>query len=94
MGALDTVLAQREMHVRLFKLGHQFVNEAKTYGKIIITELGKPDHLRTIRPSNMKGIAGGARVLYLSALLASHHAVKVKNTFAKGSSSSLRATLC
>jgi hypothetical protein len=43
----------------LFHLGHGFVSAAKTYGKIIISELSVPVSRKTIKPIDVGGIAGG-----------------------------------
>ena len=48
----------------LFHLGHGFVSVAKTYGKIIISELSVPDQNKTIKPINVGGIAGGTSLAH------------------------------
>lgn len=39
----------------------EFTDAALTYGRIIISESQLPDHLKTIKPVNFGGVAGGAK---------------------------------
>ena len=50
-----------EKYTSLQKLGHDFVYAAKTYGKIIISEVHLDPQKKTIKPSSIGGIAGGAK---------------------------------
>ncbi|KYR00520.1 Histidine kinase A [Tieghemostelium lacteum] len=52
----------------LSKLAHDFVYTAKIYGKVIISELTLPLHLKTIKPINIGGIAGGYKYICLGIL--------------------------
>ncbi|GAM26590.1 hypothetical protein SAMD00019534_097650 [Acytostelium subglobosum LB1] len=52
----------------LSKLAHDFVYTAKIYGKVIISELTLPLHLKTIKPINIGGVAGGHKYIALGIL--------------------------
>lgn len=43
---------------QLARLANNFLDVAKTYGKIIINESSIPNHLKTIKPTLMGGLAG------------------------------------
>ena len=47
----------------LHDLGHDFVHAAKTYGKIIISELNMPEKEKTIHSINAGGVAGGEKYI-------------------------------
>jgi hypothetical protein len=47
-------------------IGERFQDTAELYAKIIISELGLPNHLKTIKPTNVGGVAGGQKYVYHS----------------------------
>jgi len=57
-----------EGYRELSKLAHDFVYTAKIYGKVIISELTLPLHLKTIKPINIGGVAGGHKYIALGIL--------------------------
>lgn len=60
------ILAQpdsREKYRTLQELGHDFVYAAKTYGKIIISEIELPEDAKTIKSIDAGGIAGGEKYI-------------------------------
>ncbi|EGG19006.1 Histidine kinase A [Cavenderia fasciculata] len=52
-----------EGYREISKLAHDFVYTAKIYGKVIISELTLPLHLKTIKPINIGGVAGGHKYI-------------------------------
>eukprot|EP01133_Synstelium_polycarpum_P001079 gene1079-1223_t len=57
-----------EGYREISKLAHDFVYTAKIYGKVIISELTLPLHLKTIKPINIGGVAGGHKYIALGIL--------------------------
>ncbi|GAM20836.1 hypothetical protein SAMD00019534_040110 [Acytostelium subglobosum LB1] len=57
-----------EGYREISKLAHDFVYTAKIYGKVIISELMLPLHLKTIKPINIGGVAGGHKYIALGIL--------------------------
>jgi Clustered mitochondria len=62
---LDSVSLEARMaaNVSLLHLSQDFVHSAKTYGKIIISEVYLSDEQKTIRPIAMGGVAGGDKYI-------------------------------
>ena len=62
----QTLLAQKDCEAKyraLYSLAHDFCYSAKIYGKIIISEMHLPNEEKTIRPTSIGGIAGGAKYI-------------------------------
>lgn len=47
----------------LERVVRDFIETARMYGRIIISELHLPPELRTIRPLNVGGVLGGAKFM-------------------------------
>ena len=60
---LDLPDDKKEKWEKLYQLGKDFVYSAKTYGKIIISEIHLGSNEKTIKPIDAGGIAGGAKYL-------------------------------
>jgi len=60
----NTPLKERvRVNMSLINLMNDFIMIASTYGKIIISEGYLPDHLKTVRPQELGGIAGGSKYI-------------------------------
>ncbi len=46
---------------KLANLANNFLEVAKSYGKIIISEVSLPVEKKTIKPANIGGVAGGEK---------------------------------
>ena len=59
-----------EKYRGIAQLGLDFVNIAKVYGRVIISERPLPPHMRTIKPvtSSLGGVAGGEKYIVRSIL--------------------------
>eukprot|EP01129_Flabellula_baltica_P012033 TRINITY_DN5373_c0_g1_i1.p1 TRINITY_DN5373_c0_g1~~TRINITY_DN5373_c0_g1_i1.p1 ORF type:complete len:726 (-),score=148.54 TRINITY_DN5373_c0_g1_i1:468-2645(-) len=60
---LLTLRDDEDKFSKLFHLAHDFVYSAKTYSKIIISESSLPDHVKTIKPVSVGGVAGGSKFI-------------------------------
>ncbi len=50
-----------EVYSSIAELYSNFIYTAKTYGKIIISEVYLPDHEKSIKPINIGGVCGGPK---------------------------------
>lgn len=56
-------VSKKQLYHSLYCLAHDFVYAAKTFGKIIISEVNLPADYKTIKPSSVGGIAGGEKYM-------------------------------
>eukprot|EP01102_Stenamoeba_stenopodia_P013206 TRINITY_DN4255_c0_g2_i1.p1 TRINITY_DN4255_c0_g2~~TRINITY_DN4255_c0_g2_i1.p1 ORF type:complete len:961 (+),score=234.00 TRINITY_DN4255_c0_g2_i1:195-3077(+) len=60
----DSIFNERiKTYSELCNLAQDFANTAKTYGRIIISEVELPYHQKTIKPRQLGGLAGGAKFI-------------------------------
>ena len=60
----DSTLQKRvEANQELMHLSQDFVHAARTYGRIIISEVYLPMKRKTIKPLNLGGVAGGEKYI-------------------------------
>ncbi|PRP84152.1 hypothetical protein PROFUN_04143 [Planoprotostelium fungivorum] len=57
----DDAQERSTIYSQLSNLAQDFVHYAKTYGKLIISELYLPDDQKTIKPNDIGGFAGGVK---------------------------------
>ncbi|GAM25978.1 hypothetical protein SAMD00019534_091530 [Acytostelium subglobosum LB1] len=61
-----------------------FVKTAETYGNIIIKEMFMPNHLKTIKPINIGGVAGGAKYICQNILFKFAYDQKIGESYLYG----------
>jgi hypothetical protein len=60
----DSTLNERvEANIELMHLSQDFIHSARTYGRIIISEVYLPYRKKTIRPLQLGGVAGGEKFI-------------------------------